>query len=363
MKRIGLVIMLTLVAAILLVALAQTTSTTTPAAQRVGLPPWERGDQYLYRVFFANVTRMNQQAEDAERLGMNSQYLRTYYQNSAQLEPWQTTLLNQTAAELAARLAQYDERAKALRKEWHIVVQTKRQRHEPVPPIPAQIRTLQAGSEALILQARDQLRRNLGDSEFTRLDAYVRQHAPWKRPASSDEGGAQTTGATPQVKATISDHTLYAGLFHSVVRFKADAEEERALGFTELADGLTTSVQRRAGLTEEQGRILDEVATEYSQAWAALKPRLDAARLPYRKLCLEMLARDGKITQTAELAAVQQPIRAIASEVDALTDHAIQRLRQGLGDEEFLRLDGFVKRKANAPKTAVPGTSIQEVVQ
>jgi len=70
-----------------------------------------------------------------------------------------------------------------------------------------------------------------------------------------------------------------------------------------------------------------------------------------------MLARDGKITQTPELAAAAQPAQQIQRQMDALTDSATQQLRTAFGEEEFARFDAFVKQpKKVAPATA-PGTS------
>lgn len=117
-------------------------------------PPWERGDAYLYGRFFAQVMQMNQQADEADRLGMNSTYLRTYFQVKAQLNSSETILLNQITAKLAAKLVQYDANAEKLRRDRHLAAQTARANNQPIPPLPAAIKQIPAGRDALILAAQ-----------------------------------------------------------------------------------------------------------------------------------------------------------------------------------------------------------------
>jgi AraC-like DNA-binding protein len=256
---------------------------STKSAPVIPKHPWERGDQYLYGKFFALVNRVDADADEADRAGMSSQYLRNYFQTKAALAPTQVILLNQTARDLAAQLAQYDSKTAELRQQRHVLVQKKRMNGEPIPPVPAQILGPQAGRDALVLQARDRLRLNLGDSEFARLDTYVRAHAPWKEPIlpAPDTIPAQKPNA-----ASVPDRVYYITLFRSVAYFKAKAEEERKLGLTKVAESLTTLVQRQAGLTPEQFQILDRVATEYLQAYETSAKQLQAAQLPYKKLVL-----------------------------------------------------------------------------
>lgn len=360
MKRISVALLFVIVAA-LLVVLAQTPSTTPKSA--IGKAPWERGDQFLYRVFLAQVTRISEQADEAERLGLNSQYLRSYYINTAQLNASEAVLLSEVASDLASQLAQYDANARELRTRWHVLVQRKRLNHEPISPVPKELRELQAGRDALILRARDRLRLSLGEAEFNRLDSWVRANAPWKQPGTAPTN--TQTGAAQNTRPPISDSSLYVPLFRSVAYFKAKADEETSLGLPELADNLRTVIQRRAGLTDEQARVLDEVATQYLQTRTAYAAQLEAAKLPYNKLALEMLAHDGKITPTPELAAAQIPMNLIRKQMDALAASAIQRLRSELGDEGFGRLDSFAKRKLKAqPGTPVAWATVpQEVTQ
>jgi hypothetical protein len=359
-KRIAVVAAVALIAA-LFVALAQIPSTTTSSTSMAMKRPWERGDQYLYGHFFAHVSRVNQQAEEAEQLGMNSGYLRGYFQTTVQLTAAEAVLLNQVAADLSAQLAAYDANAKQVRTDWHVVVQRSRLNHEAIPPTPAQVRSLQPGRDALILQARDRLRQSLGDAEFGRLDSYVRSHAPWKRAAEST---ATAPGAPPTGVGT-SDRFFYIALFRSVAHFKAAADAEASLGLPESAAAMRTLIQRRAGLTDEQARVLGQVATEYLQARAAYNVQLKTAALPYRRLTLDMLAAGGTISKTPELAAAAAPAKEITRQMDALTDAAIQRLRAELGDEGFARADAFAKRMARdaQPMASSPSGAVQGVAQ
>jgi hypothetical protein len=96
--------MLVTVATAALFAVAQSAAPTAIPDTAAGNRPWERGDRYLYQRFFAHVNSINQRADDAERQGMNSYYLRNYIQKTALLYPSQVAVLNQVAAELATLL-------------------------------------------------------------------------------------------------------------------------------------------------------------------------------------------------------------------------------------------------------------------
>jgi hypothetical protein len=123
-------------------------------------------------------------------------------------------------------------------------------------------------------------------------------------------------------------------------------------------------VRRAAGLSDEQARALDRIASDYLQAHAAYQQQLAKALLPYKKLSLDMLARDGKISQTTELAAAAQPAEQIRQQMDALADTAMARLRAAFGDEAFARFDAFAKqpkKTAPAKPPGAPAAAGQEV--
>ena len=332
-------------------ALAQTPAPTeiSPAksAPVMAKHPSERGDQYFYGKFFALINRVSAEADQADRDGMNSKYLRNYFQTKVPLNSEQVVLLNQTASDLAAQLAQYDAKAAELRQQRHVLVQKNRMNGAPIPPLPAQILGLQPGRDALILQARDHLHLNLGDQEFARLDTYVRAHAPWNQPTIP----TPNLSPTQNTNAAVPDRVYYISLFRSVSYFKAKAEEERKLGLTNVADSLTTLIQRQSGLTPEQFQIVDRAATDYLQAYQASTQQLKAAQLPYRKLVLDMLARNGKTTATPELTAAQKGMQTITKQMDDSADSAVQSLRAALGEEAFVRLDSFVKKKTKITQT------------
>jgi hypothetical protein len=346
--------MLVTVATAALFAVAQSAAPTAIPDTAAGNRPWERGDRYLYQRFFAHVNSINQRADDAERQGMNSYYLRNYIQKTALLYPSQVAVLNQVAAELANNLAQYNATAAEARKDWHILVQRKRLSHEPVTPVPAQIRALQAGRDTLVLQARDRLRLGLGEAEFARLDSYLRTNPPWKRPGVD---GSQEQIHPEVSEAPVRDRDHYKGFFRLVRYLKTKAEQERKLGLSELADGVQTIIQRQAGLSNEQTRILEKAASDYFQKLESYKPQIEAARRFYMKVRLDMLASEGKVTPTPELAAAQKSLSAVLNRIDTFADEAVQQLRKELGEEDFVRLDSFVRQRTKPSATGLASSA------
>lgn len=47
---------------------------------------------------------------------------------------------------------------------------------DKMPELPAELRTMQAERDALVLRARDSLRERLGEESFQNLDQYIRQN-------------------------------------------------------------------------------------------------------------------------------------------------------------------------------------------
>ncbi len=341
MKRVCALPLLVALAALLMAA-GQAPSATPDPQQSAEPQPPPLGDDYLYGQFLAQVARTAQAAAAAERDGMNGQPLRQYYLHAAQLTPVQAVLLNQVAGDLALQLAPYDANARKLLDEQHVLFQTNRLNHVPNPPPSEEIRALPEGRAALILQARDLSPRRPRRGRISRVDAYVR--ATFDRPIAA--GGSQTG---PQPQDSIPETILYRRLFSALEHYQRQAAEERRLGLEQNAEYFASFVQRDAGLTAEQGRALDQVATQYRAFKADFEQRMNEALKPVQKLSLEMLARDGKVTPTAELLEKKAVVNNLQRQMHETEQNLIPQLRTALGPDGFARLDAYVRRSPGAP--------------
>jgi hypothetical protein len=335
--------------------------------------PWERGDGSMYQRFFQAVSIRNKAADEAEKKGMNSAPLRATYQRMLQLNPAEMMVLDRVVADLDARVAEFDAKAEKARNDHHVELQTGRQNGQPSSPPPPGLQDLPVKRQALAVEARDQLRQGLGEAEFKRVDDYLHTHNPWQQYAAGErppsfQGAAvvqlergpdgRLRALPPQQLTELPERIAYRSLFQTIANFNRQSEQERAAGLARSAQAMTTTVPRAAGLNEEQTQALNRVATIYFQAYALQQGPFTKAVDAQRKMVLDMTARDGKVTPTSELTAMNRTIADLQHQMDTLVDNAVQDLHAAFGDEAFARFDAWVKKPgtkvAPAPEDAAP---------
>lgn len=152
-----------------------------------------------------------------------------------------------------------------------------------------------------------------------------------QEPAAQD----QTAGELPP---EVPDEVAYKHLFNHVTAFKKEAEKvERAGKNPEPFKGY---FKRKAGLSDDQVRLLDEIAAEGSLEVAALDTKARAIVKAY------LAQYPGGQVPHGEKPAPRPPgLRAMAEERERLILHARDRLRSAFGEEEFIRFNKFVKRR------------------
>lgn len=152
-----------------------------------------------------------------------------------------------------------------------------------------------------------------------------------------------TTPATAQIprSASAPEHVVYRQLFRHLVALKERAREIERQGKDGRA--LRSHYKDKAGLNDEQARILDGIAAdcerEVAQMDAKAQKIIDAfkARFPGGKVPV-----GEKPPPPPELHRMQQGRNMIIM-------HARERLRTALGAQGFQQLDDFVKLNV-APK-------------
>jgi AraC-like DNA-binding protein len=301
--------------------------------------------EFVYDMFFAHVTRLADDATRADRAGMNSQYLRRFYQDNVQLSASEVLAVNQIASELAKQLSQYDADAAALQKQRDLEIQTAMQSGKPVPAASAAVLHLQEGRDALILRSRDRLRAALGDAEYTRLDSYLRSNKPWMLP---------DIPLMPDPSDTHEDLNIercaYTSLFHSVNYFQWEAATAREHGFIKAANSLGTLMQRETGLSPEDYAVLVQTSDAYQKDIAAYSQITNDAKNTYDRTALDMLATEGRLVPTPELIAARSVQQEIRKQLNDAADAAIKRLHTDLGTEAASRLDAYVTRKTGGAR-------------
>jgi hypothetical protein len=322
--------------------LAEQQSLPAGIPHRVTGPPGS-GDSYFYSFFFRRVSRIHEEVEEARQAGVKSDYLQQYLSKKTSLRPSQAAQVDATAIELKAQLAAYDAHAKELKTKRHVLFQQLRLQNLPIPPANVEIKSLSAGRVALILRARDRLRANLGEEDFGRLDVFVKSRMLGGQ-LSTVAAERVNVSARPSPTEADRNRLRYRALLRAVVRFKKDAEKERALGLPKIADSLLTEVQRLAQLSDEEARTLDEIAADYTQKLAESEAKAKEARRQYHKLRLEMFAQNGHIKESEKLEAARNTLKMLRRETDGLTDNSIAQLQTRFGATEFTRFDEFVRR-------------------
>jgi len=168
-------------------------------------PPSNNVPEYVvYGHLFRYHNFLMQKAEEAERRGEDASFFRNFYQREASLDDRQATMLSEIAAQCELDLKAVDAEAK-------VIIDQVRARYassqvkpdEPVPPPPPELLALQERRNNLILQARDQLHKALGESAFNDFQTYVREKvASQIKPKSLDtlrSIGRDSSQRQPQV--------------------------------------------------------------------------------------------------------------------------------------------------------------------
>jgi hypothetical protein len=116
---------------------------------------------------------LDYQAGIADQQGLNGNALRNYYQVRAGLSAAETTLLKATAHDEIAAIKAVDQQIQAEVALYRANFQGGRwPAGTPLPPLPAQLHTLQVAKDNIILNHLGALQSGFG-SDFQRFDTYV----------------------------------------------------------------------------------------------------------------------------------------------------------------------------------------------
>lgn len=140
-------------------------------------PPPVFRQQDIYEHLFRHYMTVKNRAAEAEREGRDGSELRGRYRREAALNEQEAGLLDEIATEAMNRVAELDARAQQIITEARARVPGGRlQEGQEPPPPPAELTTLQAEREAVVLQARERLQRGFGAASFARFDGFVRRN-------------------------------------------------------------------------------------------------------------------------------------------------------------------------------------------
>lgn len=131
----------------------------------------------------------------------------------------------------------------------------------------------------------------------------------------------------------LPEHVAYEFLFRRAARFKQSAVKA---GQPLMLDSM---LQREAGLSSNQIRVLDEIATASVQEVAALDQRARVIINQFRSRFPGRIVPPGEpLSPPAELEALQQ-------QRDATILRGRARLQQAFGEQEFNRFDRFMQER------------------
>lgn len=131
----------------------------------------------VYNEFFYHVNFLRKKAAKEEKAGKEAGQLRAFYKRQAKLDDAQNEKLSKAASDLERELDLMDAKARKVIDKFRADVKALDIKPgEKMPEPPAQLKTMQAERDALVMRAKENLRANLGDEAFGRLDQYVRQN-------------------------------------------------------------------------------------------------------------------------------------------------------------------------------------------
>ena len=131
----------------------------------------------VYNEFFYHVTFLRKKADKEEKAGKDAGLLRAFYKRQAKLDDAQNEKVSKAASDLERELDVMDKKARKVIDKFRADVKAMDIKPgQKMPDPPAELKTMQAERDALVLRARDGLRASVGDEAFGRLDQYVRQN-------------------------------------------------------------------------------------------------------------------------------------------------------------------------------------------
>lgn len=131
----------------------------------------------VYNEFFYHVNFLRKKADKEEKSGKEAAQLRSFYKRQAKLDDAQDAKLSKAASDLERQLGLMDAKARKVIDKFRADVQKMNIKPgEKMPEPPAELKTMQAERDALVMRAKDSLRASLGDEAFGRLDSYVRRN-------------------------------------------------------------------------------------------------------------------------------------------------------------------------------------------
>lgn len=134
-------------------------------------------ERVVYRTMFRHFVALKKKAEEKEKQGQDGAALRHFYKREAKLNDKQEKELDRIASKVDLDVEKKDKRAKEIINEYRShYPQGQIPKGETLPPPPAELQQLQDERNALILSARDELRKAFGEEEFQRFDKFVRDN-------------------------------------------------------------------------------------------------------------------------------------------------------------------------------------------
>ena len=156
-------------------------------------------------------------------------------------------------------------------------------------------------------------------------------------PQPTNAQPAQTQDNQTQVNQ-VPEHIVYRMFLRDLYTFKLKAEESERQGNRRSSEAYRNIYRERVGWSSEQARILDDIASEcereVKEIDAKAKKIIDARRALYYP--------DGKV-QGGQLAPPSPELALLQEERNATILKFRDRIREAFGEQEFRRLDRFLK--------------------
>lgn len=174
----------------------------------------------------------------------------------------------------------------------------------------------------------------------TAAHASLAQSQPPTDPAPAARPGLAAGGAA------LPEDVRYRLFFRYVAHLEAFAADLEMKGDAKAAAAWRAVLQRRAGLSEQEGAVMKRIASDAIQALAANEAQLKPALATFRAQRL-----DAKSAPPQEIKQLQAARREI------VTSH-VEQLKEQLGEVAFKKLDAYVSTLyQNAVTTKAPGGS------
>jgi hypothetical protein len=170
-------------------------STTAPRIQKAASQdssnPVNR-PAVLYGAFFDLVVELQKQAAELELSGERGESLRGYVRDQANLNDYEDRKMAEIAANCVEEMSRQDARALAVIQQFRsqfpggkVPVGAK------LPPPPPELRVLQEGRNQIILDARNKLRDELGQTGFDKVARFAERNISLKVKVDSTQSNHQ----------------------------------------------------------------------------------------------------------------------------------------------------------------------------